>query len=114
MSLRKRWKDSLRKRWRDSLRKRWKDLQNLERAGHISNLKRQVPIDLCFTNEKQEIVIIETPTGRCMRYVADFEYRDNKRGCTVLEDYKGMDTPESAIKRAMVKAFYGTEVMVSK
>jgi hypothetical protein len=79
--------------------KRWTELQLLERAGEITNLKRQVKIALLG-----EFHPIRTPTGRNMMYVADFVYWDNRLGAEVIEDSKGFATPEYKIKRAILKA----------
>lgn len=94
--------------------KRWSELQLLVRSGEIIRLRRQVPIDLCFTNHSQDLVRITTPSGRCMRYVADFEYFDAAKNKTILEDFKGFDTEASLIKRALVKAFYGLDILVTR
>ena len=58
--------------------KRWHELQLLERAGHISNLKRQVPYVLIPDNDK----------FRRMKYIADFTYED-RAGAEIVEDVKG-------------------------
>lgn len=57
--------------------KRWQELKILERAGHISNLKRQWPYVLIPSNDKYKAII----------YIADFEYDIN--GDKIVEDVKG-------------------------
>lgn len=70
---------------------RWQELQILQRAGVISQLKRQVRFDLV------------PPQGseRGVYYVADFTYLD-KSGKFVVEDAKGFKTPEYIIKRKLM------------
>lgn len=85
--------------------KRWSELQLLERAGEISNLQRQVPFPLFGRDDP-----IQTPTGRQMRYIADFVYTDNRlSGATVVEDAKGWATDVYKIKKAILAA-QGVEV----
>ncbi len=85
--------------------KRWLDLKMLEKAGHIGGLKRQVP----YLLEGRDGPIL-TPTGRRMKYLADFVYIDWKGtahiaiGSTVVEDAKGFRTPEYLIKKAILAA----------
>jgi len=86
----------------DSIRERnrWCDLQLLEKAGEICKLERQVP----FYLEGRDGPIL-TPTGRKMRYIADFTYVDWRRdGAKVVEDSKGFKTPEYLIKKAVLAA----------
>lgn len=79
---------------------RWLELKLLERAGHITNLTRQVPFEL-----KGRDGPILTPTGRVMSYVADFTYVDWQRhGKHVVEDAKGYQTDVSKIKLAILAA----------
>lgn len=78
---------------------RWQGLRFLEAARHIANLERQVPIELMGQNGP-----ILTPTGRKMRYVADFKYFDVRTGAVVIEDAKGFKTPEYKIKAAILAA----------
>lgn len=79
--------------------KRFCDLQMLERGGEIADLERQVKIPL----EGRDGPIL-TPTGRKAHYVADFVYHDTRTGQTVIEDVKGMRTPEYLLKRAILAA----------
>lgn len=81
---------------------RWAVLRQLERAGHIYALERQVPIELDGKDD-----YVRTPGGRPMRYVADFRYIDNRLcGATVIEDVKSGDhrTEVYQIKRAILAA----------
>lgn len=78
--------------------RRWQELKILASTGQITDLKRQVP----FTLQGQDGPIL-TPTGRPMRYIADFTYR-NRVGREVVEDFKGFATELFALKRAILAA----------
>jgi hypothetical protein len=85
--------------------RRWTELLLLQGAGEIRNLQRQVPISLQGQNAP-----ILTPTGRQMKYKADFTYEDSRLNwATVIEDAKGYPTPEYKVKRAILAAM-GIEV----
>lgn len=98
---------------------RWCELKLLERAGKISDLKRQVEYELIpdqyETYErysksgkrlKDGIKLIER---RCV-YVADFVYTDLATGQTVVEDTKGVRTKEYIIKRKLMLAVHKIRV----
>ena len=78
--------------------RRYLDLRALESAGEISALKCQVP----YTIEIDGDVIC--------KYIADFTYRDGA-GNTVVEDVKGMPTPVYKIKRKLMRAVLGIDVV---
>ena len=69
---------------------RWCELRLLERAGQITDLKRQVRFELVPKQEGE----------RPVYYVADFVY--SKGGQKVVEDAKGFKTPEYIIKRKLM------------
>ncbi len=77
----------------------WCDLMNLQRAGEISDLRRQVRYDLQIKG-----------THIC-DYIADFVYYDKKTGCDVVADSKGVRTEVFRLKSKMMKAIYGIEVV---
>lgn len=83
--------------------RRWQELRVLASTGQIKDLRRQVPIVLQGRDGP-----IRTPTGRPMRYVADFMWRDTD-GNTIIADAKGHPTDVYLIKRAILKA-QGIEV----
>ena len=58
---------------------RWCELRLMERGGLITELKRQVKVEL----------VPKTDKYREVSYVADFVYRDKKTGQVVYEDAKG-------------------------
>jgi hypothetical protein len=80
------------------------ELQMLEKARQISHLERQHPVIL---EGKQDA--IRTPTGRPMKYVADFRYFDLRLNAWVIEDAKGHPTDTYKMKRAVLAAM-GVEV----
>lgn len=86
---------------------RWQELRLLERAGEISDLERQVRIDLEGRDGP-----LKSPKGRQLYYLADFRYRDAD-GRIVVEDAKGYPTPEYKLKRAVLSA-QGVDVIEIK
>lgn len=80
---------------------RWQDLKLLEKAGKITDLKRQVRIPL---------IVNGYLVGR---YVADHEYMEN--GKKVLEDVKGRRSGAPyqmfKLKAQLVKALYGQTIV---
>ena len=76
---------------------RWRDLQLLQRAGKISQLRRQVRFQLCETPYDEDGKAL----FRGVSYVADFVYVED--GKTVVEDCKGFRTDAYQIKK---KWFY--------
>lgn len=69
---------------------RWCELRLLERAGRISDLKRQVSYELIPKQEGE----------RSCKYVADFVYHEG--GKLVVEDAKGHKTEAYKIKRKLM------------
>lgn len=79
---------------------RWRELRLLERAGEISDLRRQVRYEL----------VPKLPGERPVDYIADFVYRD-KDGNEVVEDVKGVRTPVYVIKRKLMLWRHGIRIM---
>jgi hypothetical protein len=81
---------------------RWSELLILERAGLISDLKRQVKYELIPKQDGERAVF----------YVADFEYIEN--GKKVVEDVKGYKEGLAyrvfVIKRKLMLYVYGIKV----
>lgn len=76
-------------------------LKQLERVGHISELRLQPHYEL------------HAPSGEVIgRYVADFEYVEN--GETVTEDVKGVSTDLFKWKRRHFEAEYSRKIWISK
>ena len=72
---------------------RFKELQILERIGDITSLQRQVAF-----------VLTAHGVDIC-KYVADFVYYQN--GLKVVEDVKGVQTPEFKLKAKLFQAQHG-------
>lgn len=103
---------------------RWCELRLLERAGKISNLKRQVTFELIPTQREEGTEVYKSGPQKGMRkpgaviekpvkYVADFVYVDDK-GNKVVEDTKGLKKGAAydlfAIKRKLMLQKYGIRI----
>ena len=86
---------------------RFCELKLMQRAGEISELRRQV----VFT-----LIPAQYVAGKCaerpVKYVADFVYVDNATGKTVVEDVKSdaTVTPEYVIKRKLMLYRYEIQI----
>jgi len=76
---------------------RWMELQLLERGGEISELRRQVKVELIGQYRP-----LFTRTGRKMKLTADFSYIEN--GELIYEDCKGMWTRDFEVRYAVAIA----------
>lgn len=79
--------------------RRYSELKMLEKSGGIRDLKLQVKFPL----DVQGVHICN--------YVCDFHYLDIEKGDIVVEDSKGMRTPEYKLKRKLMLAIYGIEIL---
>lgn len=77
---------------------RWGCLRLLERAGAISNLKRQVKYEL----------IPKQVGERACNYIADFTYMEDGR--LVVEDVKGVKTDAYKIKKKLMLWVHGIRI----
>jgi len=77
--------------------KRWLVLKGLEDEGRISHLARQVTYELIPKQVDEDGKCIE----RSVKYIADFVYYDEGDNL-VVEDTKGMRTPDYIIKRKLM------------
>lgn len=84
--------------------RRYGELKLLERAGQITELKLQAPIELLGRNHP-----VMTDGGKVMTYRADFTYYDIILKAVVIEDAKGYPTDTYKMKRAILKAM-GVEI----
>ena len=84
---------------------RWCELKLLQRAGEIVNLNRQVTFGLIPSQRDEKGKVIE----RDVKYVADFTYFQPD-GTFVVEDAKGMRTPEYIIKRKLMLKEHGIRI----
>lgn len=71
-------------------------LKLMELSGELSDLKTQVTIRM---------------TDADLRWIMDFSYFDNKKGCLVFADFKGFETERWAILKKLWP-FYGPGPLV--
>ena len=77
----------------------------MQRAGVVKNLERQVRYDLVINDQK------------ICAYIADFRYKlvdENGFEKEIVEDAKGVETAEFKLKKKMMKAILGIDVIISK
>jgi hypothetical protein len=77
---------------------RWCNLRLLERAGKITDLKRQIPYELIPKQDGE----------RACTYVADFVYYED--GNLVVEDCKGFCTEAYRIKRKLMLLVHNIKI----
>jgi len=80
-------------------------LKSLERAGTIKDLELQVRFNLMVNDQK------------ICAYIADFCYkREDKDGVwhDIVDDAKGVETPEFKLKKKLMKACLGIDIILSK
>lgn len=88
--------------------KRHTELQLLERAGLITDLRREVPFEL-LGSQRRDDGSVEQP----VTYVADYVYRDREKGGQlVVEDVKSKATRtrDYVIKRKLMLREHGITV----
>lgn len=90
----------------------WAELQLRQKAGEIRDLRRQVKYALRVGGMPVLIRSKGYPNGRIAVYTLDFEYSDARTGALVRIEWKGHDTAESRLRRAIVEAIYGFEIIV--
>lgn len=89
--------------------RRFQALQQLERAGAIAGLTRQVSFVLAPK------VVINGKTKRALIYRADFAYTDTRTGQQIIEDVKGAPlTAVYKIKRHLLMHLYGLTILETK
>ena len=85
---------------------RWNDLRQLELAGMIRKLRRQVPYALYATNRARRTYQI------LGYYLADFVY-ESYDGDAIVEDFKGYDDKHARWKRKHAEAEYGIKILLT-
>jgi hypothetical protein len=90
--------------------RRWQQLGLEERAGHIYDLKRQVPFSItavaAATGERKAVA----------KYFADFTYmriQNDGDHVFVVEDTKGVQTDVFKLKRKLVEHEHGIEISLT-
>lgn len=95
--------------------KRWTELKILEYGGMISELERQVKFVLIPAQYEPDIIGPRggVRKGKCLErecaYYADFVYKD-KEGNMIVEDAKGVRTPEYVMKRKLMLSELGIRI----
>ncbi len=84
--------------------RRANELKMLQRAGVISDLREQVKFVLIPTQRDTGGRLLEKECA----YYADFVY--TRDGVTVVEDTKGVRTPEYIIKRKLMLQVHGIRI----
>lgn len=94
--------------------RRWQELQLLEKAGQITDLRRQVLFELVPASREKPTIgprggvrpgkVIEKPVN----YIADFVYY--KGGERIVEDTKGVRTADYIIKRKLMLYMHGIRI----
>jgi hypothetical protein len=80
--------------------RRWNELLMLQRNGAITALQRQVPFEM-------------TVNGHLIcTYRADFVYTLTESGDRIVEDAKGVMTPEFRLKAKLMEAIHGIVIQV--
>jgi hypothetical protein len=80
---------------------RWQKLQQWQQLGHIKNLRREVAYPLHAGD----------PPVKICSYIADHVFEDAE-GRIQVEDVKGVLTPEFKLKRKLMRAEYGIEIVL--
>lgn len=78
---------------------RWHVLRLMEKQGEIEDLRRQVRFPLKVNG-------VHVTEYRC-----DFDYIETKTGHHITEDVKGVRTRDYIIKRNLMMAVYGIEIL---
>tara|TARA_R100001224_G_scaffold10523_1_gene5382 strand:- start:1202 stop:1576 length:375 start_codon:yes stop_codon:yes gene_type:complete len=80
-------------------------LKSLEKAGRIKDLELQPRYNILVNDQK------------ICAYIADFKYnKENADGIWehIVEDAKGVETPEFKLKKKLMKAVFDIEIYLSK
>lgn len=95
--------------------RRAQELEALQAAGEIICLRRQVPFVLIPAQKEPDRTgpkggtIKGKTIERAVMYIADFCY-EKKTGELIVEDTKGMRTPEYIIKRKLMLWIHGIKI----
>lgn len=92
--------------------KRWTELRLMEKEGSIRDLKRQVKFPLTVNGQPILLRSGRYKGGRKVSYIADFTYMDAATDSLRIEDSKGLMTPVSALKIALMECLGHPVVLV--
>lgn len=91
-------------------------LKQMQQEGKISDLRMQVPYELLPAIYREEVVhlktkdkIVQKLVQRAVVYVADFVYTEG--GVEKVIDAKGMRLPDYILKKKMMFALKGIEII---
>ncbi len=99
--------------------RRWEQLLLLQKAGNITDLKRQVAFEIIpaqyetyprYSKKGERLKDGRRLIERKVEYVADFVYTDTDTGETVVEDTKGVRTADYIIKRKLMLYVHGIRI----
>lgn len=96
--------------------RRWQELRLAERADAIRDLQRQVKYIVVPAQREPDQrgprggVIKGKTIERPVYYIADFVYYDVNANEIIVEDTKGMRTPEYIIKRKLMLLVHGIKI----
>ena len=82
---------------------RWCELKYMERAGLITDLRRQVKFELI-----PSLCMNGKVVQRSVSYIADFVYWEN--GKRIVEDAKGCRTDVYKLKKKILRWQFGVEI----
>ena len=98
---------------------RWDELLLLQRAGKITELRRQVEYELIpaqyetyerYGKSGQRLKDGVRLLERKVCYVADFVYTDAETGENIVEDAKGVRTKDYILKRKLMLALHSIRI----
>ena len=99
--------------------RRWEQLLLLQKAGKITELRRQVAYELIpaqyetyprYSKKGDRLKDGQRLLERKVDYVADFVYTDAETGQTIVEDSKGMRTKDYILKRKLMLAVHSIRI----
>lgn len=99
--------------------RRYEQLLLLQRAGEISDIKRQVTYELIpaqyetierYSKDGKRLKDQQRLVERKVEYIADFTYTDTKTGEVIVEDAKGFRTKDFILKRKLLLFRHGIKL----
>lgn len=99
--------------------RRWQELLLLQKAGKITDLRRQVEYELIpnqyetyerYGKDGKRLKDGERLLERKVTYVADFVYTIAETGENIVEDAKGVRTKDYILKRKLMLAVHSIRV----
>lgn len=91
--------------------KRYRNLKLLERGKLILDLKLQPVFPLVIDGRPVLIKSGRYKNGRKCKYTADFTYWDVEKKKQIVEEVKGYPTDVYKLRKAVVEAIYGIDIL---